>query len=445
MSPPLSESFSLSSGFCLQVFLFAVWFCNFGVLLQGVNATATASATSAKVVSASKVEDAAYFHIYYGQTFKVIKNSMDGKSYLLIQNNTRMASRTKYCTARIKSFVIPLSNYSVDTNYFPVSFFEFVCGQLLGLLGNMKGMTSVSVASECILKLYNEGQIEMINESEPQKLTQFAAHFISNTDQAQSCNFATFLPTGEDAPLQRAEWIKYLGVYANMEVRANQVYDAVKENYMCLVKAVANKTGSFKPIVAWMEYNNGVWSFTKEAYKLKFVEDAGGENIDNSINKVTYNTSIPDDLEEFHAILCTVDVVIDETYTPDPVNYNASNFLQNINLEDQSCLAFLTHQSLWRIQNSTTIENDVWIFSRSEHFLVSFPWMNFTLQDWFDGAVSQPQLVLADLVEALFPSGNYTTTYFRNLVKEEAVTNISPDMCNRDSSTAMEPTIVACS
>ncbi|KAK2986867.1 hypothetical protein RJ640_009601, partial [Escallonia rubra] len=389
-----------------------------------VNGTATTSATTVKVVNASKVEDAAYFHIYYGQTFKVIKNTMDGKSYLLIQNNTRMASRTKYCTARIKSFVIPLSNYSVDTNYFPVSFFEFVCGQLLGLLGNMKGMTSVSVASECVLKLYNEGQIEMMNESEPQKLTQFAAHFISNTDQAQSCNFATFLPTGEDAPLQRAEWIKYLGVYANMEVRANQVYDAVRENYMCLVKAVASKTRSFKPIVAWMEYNNGLWSFTKEAYKLKYVEDAGGENIDKSINKVTYNTSIPDDLEEFHAILCTVDVVIDETYTPDPVNYNASNFFQNINLEDQSCLAFLTHQSLWRydkrIQNSTTI-------------------------DWFDGAVSQPQLVLADIVEALFPSGNYTTTYFRNLVKEEAVTNISPDMCNRDSSTAMEPTIVACS
>ncbi|KAL6523062.1 hypothetical protein OROMI_031410 [Orobanche minor] len=330
-----------------------------------------------------------------------------------------MVAKTKYCTSRIKSFVIPLANYSIDADYFPVSFFE-----LLGLLGNLKGMTSEYVASQCVLKLYSEGQVQLINRSEPRQLSQFAAHFVMNTDQPQSCcNFATFLPMGEEAPLQRAEWIKFLGVFANLETRANQVFNAIKENYMCLNKASTSRTRSFKPIVAWMAYNGGVWSFTKDRYKLKYVEDSGGENMDDSINKLTYNISVPDDLDAFHAILCTIDVVIDETHTPDPLSYNASTFLQNLNLEDQSCFAFMANQSIWRydkrIQSSTIL-------------------------DWHDGAISQPHLVLADLIEALFPSKNYNTTYFRNIVKGEGVVSIRPEMCDRDNSIPMEPLIIAC-
>lgn len=404
---------SSSSVSWLQRFLVAAWFLGCGCL-QGLSAASTVK------VNISRVEDAVNFHIYYGQTFKVIKNAIDTRSYLLIQDNSRMASRTKYCTSRIKSFIIPLSNYSVDAELFPVSFFE-----LLGLLGSLKGITADSVASPCVLNLCEGGGAEMINKSNPQQFQQFSANFISNTDLAQACNFASFAPTSESLPLQRAEWIKYLGVYANLEYKANQVYNAVKENYLCLARVAASKASSVKPTVAWMEYNDNIWSFTTETLKMKYVEDAGGENVDESIGKITYNTSNPDDLEQLHAILCTVDVVIDGTNTFDPAGYTMSTFVENVGVADTSCFAFLANQSLWRYDKRLQYASN-------------------TL-DWFDGAVSQPQLVLADLTEALFPTGNYTTTYFRNLAKEESVVNITADMCDRDTSTALDPTIIPCS
>ncbi|KAI3794398.1 hypothetical protein L1987_37029 [Smallanthus sonchifolius] len=347
----------------------------------------------------SKIVDASYFRVYYGNTFKVIKNDLDGKSYLLIQSNSKMAAKTKYCTTVLSLFI------------------------LMRLMPSLKGITSERIASPCLLKLYNEGQLQMLNKSEPQQFSQYTAHFISynSNQQTQSCNYVTFVPIGEQTPLQRAEWIKYLGVFANVETRANEIYDVVKNNYMCLVNSTASK--NLKPIVAWMEFNDGVWTFTKDAYKLKYIEDAGGENLDESINKITYNISSIEDLEQLHAILCTVDVLIDGTITPDPFGYNTTLFLQNLNIEDQSCFAFLSHESVWR--HDKRLSTDLAL-------------------DWFDGAVSQPQLVLADLIEMLFPTGSYTTTYFRNLLKAESATSLGLENCNRDTLTAMEPIIIAC-
>ncbi|KAJ6851372.1 uncharacterized protein M6B38_258685 [Iris pallida] len=145
----------------------------------------------------TKVEDAQLFHIYYGQSFKVLKNSIDGNSYLLMQNNSRMASRTKYCTGRIRSFIIPLSNYSVDTTFFPVSFFE-----LLGLLDNLKGITTELLTSECVLKLYASGSIQLVNKTDLQQLSNFTAHFVSSAEEERACNSAAFVSLDEKTPLQ---------------------------------------------------------------------------------------------------------------------------------------------------------------------------------------------------------------------------------------------------
>lgn len=78
---------SRGCSYWIQRLLMVAWLLSWNKWLSAIDiGAAAAAAPNVKPQgNISKVEDAQNYHIYYGQTFKVIKNGIDGKSYLLIQ------------------------------------------------------------------------------------------------------------------------------------------------------------------------------------------------------------------------------------------------------------------------------------------------------------------------------------------------------------------------
>lgn len=88
------------------------------------------------------------------------------------------------------------------------------------------------------------------------------------------------------------------------------------------------------------------------------------------MNSLIFILSIYDD--QLMNDVQTIDVVIDETYASDPTAYTASTFLQNLNVQDQSCFAFMPTQSLWRydkrVQNDTILGKYIYLKLQQQYF-----------------------------------------------------------------------------
>ncbi|KAH7307388.1 hypothetical protein KP509_22G056700 [Ceratopteris richardii] len=213
-----------------------------------------------------------------------------------------------------------------------------------------------------------------------------------------------------------------------MEERANDVYNKIQSNYQCL-NASSKGINISKPSVAWMTYSmaSGIWTFSKESFKLQLISDAGGLNLDSYNMPSYFNMSIQSDVDVFHSVISSLDVVIDETHSTDPSEYTLDNVLASANITDSSNFSFLANKRLWRYDKRVGINNAL---------------------DWTEGALAQPQIVLHDLIEVLYPSpdgGILDITYFRNIANGESVVNSTLAACPRtDLTSPVEPLIIPC-
>jgi ABC-type Fe3+-hydroxamate transport system substrate-binding protein len=73
---------------------------------------------------------------------------------------------------------------------------------------------------------------------------------------------ATIQAASDTTPLARAEWVKVIGAFFNLEDKANAYFDGVMKQYNCVSQTAKQRPDP--PRVAWVEYSVSIASFDIE-------------------------------------------------------------------------------------------------------------------------------------------------------------------------------------
>lgn len=369
-------------------------------------------------VTETVIGKAEKFSIQYNNAYKLIFNSFSNTSYLLYQCGAPVSSDYN---ATVKPIEVPVGSVAIDSTV-PIGYLE-----LLGLLPILNAVsqdyTSPYINSPCVQKLLEQGAIKQLNSSSSD-FEEFNGLVFTALQGFPKYNssFVYFDASQDPGPLKRAEWIKYLASFFNMEKNATEIYSKIEVNYQCLN---GSSSLSQKPVVAWVsEYPEGVIGISNAGYKTQLTLDAGGSNLDSSLYR-DYNLSSPAERAALNAVLKTVDILIDEIYTMNPMTYNISTLMGKLMITEAAGYPFLTNKRVWR--EDRRIQKT-----------------SFGL-DWYEGSLPQPQVVLQELLGILDPSRNHQHFYFRNIAEAEGLVELSSADCTAaDPTSALEPTIFAC-
>eukprot|EP00271_Cylindrocystis_brebissonii_P015675 TRINITY_DN38642_c0_g1_i1.p1 TRINITY_DN38642_c0_g1~~TRINITY_DN38642_c0_g1_i1.p1 ORF type:complete len:538 (-),score=79.70 TRINITY_DN38642_c0_g1_i1:529-2079(-) len=398
------------------------------------------------------VDTALVFAVQYHNYYKVVHDNYTSTSYVLYQCGAPVPANL---TSTVKPIQIPVTSVAL-TGTVPVAYFELLGLTSLIKVGADAGFLQ-AVTSPCIQKLVAAGTIEAINVTAFELgQSKFTGVMFSDSQMASSSysvNYVNFDASEDPGPLRRAEWIRYLALFFNLEVHALAVYDTIAANYQCQ-NGSNTFTAADAPVVAWINFayygnltaaledykTQGNWTVSLADYKTQLVADAGGMNLDTSIGgnvfttsaarTVSFSPSIDMEYRSFKALLKTIDIVIDETFAYDPPAYNMSTFLTlfNISDADSETFPFVANKRVWR-------------FDRR---IAAVPGDYGYGYDWYEGSLAQPQIILNEMLGMLNASRNHSHYFFRNIAEGESAVLVSADSCTGDATAALQPTIFTC-
>ncbi|MFN8530877.1 MAG: ABC transporter substrate-binding protein [Anaerolineae bacterium] len=189
----------------------------------------------------------------------------------------------------------------------------------------------------------------------------------------------------ETNPLGRAEWLKFTAMFYNRESIANTVFDQVAQDYEALRETAAAVEN--RPTVMVNGLFQDTWYVSGGgSYLAQLIADAGGEYLWSDDNSVG-------------ALPLSLESVLDRAQNADVwLNPNFWFSLSDGLAEDERYAEFAP------FQNGTVYNNNARV-------------TDFGGNDYTEGGVLRPDLVLADLIAILHPDlmPDHALYYFRHL------------------------------
>ncbi|NDJ61848.1 MAG: ABC transporter substrate-binding protein [Chloroflexi bacterium] len=180
----------------------------------------------------------------------------------------------------------------------------------------------------------------------------------------------------EVTPLARAEWIKYTGVFFNAEARAEAAYANIASEYNAARELAASVTDAERQVVLW-----NAFSTFSDAWFIPGAETYVGALLDDAGAIIALGEEAPGDSAPL-----SFEVVYDRALDADVwmVNLFAVNTLEDLLAQDSRYGDFAAVEA-----------GNVWNNSRRVNANGG--------NDYFELGVTNPHLILQDLVHMLYP------------------------------------------
>lgn len=356
----------------------------------------------------TKVEFASDFSVTYYGTYKIVNNSRAGELYLLYQcgtPNPQTANTELDLPPGTKVFEVPLVSVAVTDSNAAAFLGE------LGLIDRVAFASKYSV-NPCLQAINvcggNAVSASNDNSSEWQELAatqQSQVDAIFTGDKTANPKSIAVTAYADPGVLNRAEWVKFVAVFFNKEVEANRLFSTISTDYNRLkaaaTEAAAAATGPAANRVAWISKFGDTLTMSYAVYKQQLVTDAGGVmpapadvvaagGVASTIGSNTnynFNASVPAQRTGFFDLLQDVDIIFDESYTPESANLLDMAAFTAAYGPESATLPAVDAGKVYAFNNKLGKSSDDTVST-----------------DWFESASARPDLVLADFVRVITPS-----------------------------------------